>query len=395
MSIPVKNTTSVAIEEESTEGTYVTPAAATSFVQTLADGFEFKKSKELIEREVFSGSIGSIVPRTGIRSVSGSIPVEARAFSTAGSAPEYNSLIKAALGSRRQAGTTTTTKSSGNTGSVLQIEDADISKFAVGDIVKVKQSGAYHVSPITAVVTTGGSATITLLVSKSSGSFSNSVVIEKFTTYYGAESGHPTLSISKYIDSAIRDYAVGCRVDKMSLANFATGKVPSFTFGFQGLNFNTSVTAPSYTPSYDTALPPLILEAGAYMDGTSITLNEVAFTLENSLGFATSVASTNGKTASRVTKRKITGTINPYQDTTSVANYTKFVNNTQFSLFAYAKVDSSTAGEFQNVIAFYMPNCLITELGESDADGLLQDAISFQASRGTAGTTNELYVGII
>jgi hypothetical protein len=181
----------------------------------------------------------------------------------------------------------------------------------------------------------------------------------------------------------------------MSLANFATGKVPSFTFGFQGLNFDTSLTAPSYTPSYDTALPPLVLEAGAYMDGTAITLNEIAFTLENSLGFATSVASTNGKTASRVTKRKITGTINPYQDTTSIANYTKFINNTQFSLFAYAKVDSATAGEFQNVIAFYMPNCIITELGESDADGLLQDAISFQASRGSAGTTNELYVGII
>jgi hypothetical protein len=395
MSIVVRNTTSVAIEEEVSEGTYVTPAGATSFCQVLASGFEMKPSKELLERNVFAGTIGKVTPRTGTRSVSGTVPTECRAFSTEGSAPEFNSLIKSALGTRRQNTTTVTTKSSGNTASVLQIEDTDISKFNIGDIILVKQSGAYHVSPITAKTTGTGTATITMLVPHPSGDCTDSVTIGKFTTYLGAESGHPTLSISQYKDSLIRDYAVGCRVNKMTLADFATGKTPTLNFGFDGLDFNRSETAPSYSPSYDTALPPLVLDAKAYMNATALTINELSISLENTVSFATAISAANGKISSRVTERKVSGTINPYQENDNTDNYDKFLAGTEFSLFAYAKNDTSTSGQFQNIVAFYLPKCTITEMADSDADGLVQDSLSFIASRGTAGTTNELYVCFI
>ncbi len=391
MAIVVRNTTSIAVEEEVTEGTYVTPSAATSFVQVLDSGLEIKPSKELLERNVFSGTIGKVTPRTGMKSVSGTIPTECRAFSTAGSAPEFNSLMKSAFGTRRQNTTVVTTKASGNTATILQIEDADISKFNIGDIILVKQTGAYHVSPITAKSTGAGTATVTMLVAHPSGDCTDSVTIEKFTTYLMAESGHPTLSVSKYMDSLVREYATGCRVNKFQLSNFATGKIPTLSFGFDGLDFSRSLTAPSYTPSYDSALPPIVLDGRAYQDGSAIVINEISISVENTVGFSTSIAAANGKVASRVTSRKITGTINPYQQTDSIANYTKFNANTEFSLFAYAKNDTSTAGEFGNIVALYMPKCLITELGSADADGLVQESISFAASRGTAGTTNELY----
>lgn len=389
--IAVTNTTSVAIEEESTEGVYVTPASAASYVQTLSDGLEMKPTKELLERNVFSGTIGKVTPRTGQSSVSGAIPTECRALSTEGGAPEYNSLLKSAFGNRRQNTTNVTTKASGNTGSVLQIEDADISKFNVGDIVLIKQSGAYHVSPIVSKTSGAGTASLTLLVAKPSGSFSNSVVISKFTTYTVAESGHPTLSITKFIDSAIKETAMGCRVNKFALQNFSTGKIPTLNFGFDGLTFNRELDTPAYSPSYDSALPPIVLDGRAYMNGSEIVINELAFSLENTTGFSTSIASANGKVSSRVTERKITGTFNPYQEVDDVSNYTKFVANTEFSLFAYAKNDTSTSGEFKNVVAVYMPNCLITELGQADADGLVQENITFQASRGSSGTSNEIY----
>lgn len=395
MAIVVKNTTSVAVEEEVTEGTFVTPSAATSFVQVLDSGLEMKPSKELLERNVFTGTIGKVTPRTGTRSVSGAIPTECRAFSTEGTAPEFNSLMKSAFGTRRQNTTTVTTKASGNTASILQIEDADISKFNIGDIILVKQSGAYHVSPITAKSSGSGTATITMLVAHPSGDCADSVTIGKFTTYLPAESGHPTLSITKYMDSAVQEYAVGCRVNKLELANFSTGKIPTLNFGFDGTDFDRSLTAPSYTPSYDSALPPIVLNAHAYQDGTEITLNELSVSVENTIGFATAFKQVNGKIGSRVTGRKISGTMNPYQLTDSIANYTKFLNNTEFSLFAYAKNDTSVAGEFENIVAVYMPKCLITELAEADADGLVQESISFAASRGTAGTTNELFFSFI
>lgn len=395
MAIAVTQNTSIAIEEEVTEGTYVTPASATSFLQTLASGLEIKPSKELLERNIFAGTIGTVTPRTGIKSVSGTIPVEARAFSVEGSAPEYNSLMKSAFGTRRQNTTTVTSKATGNTASVVQIEDADISKFNIGDIVLVKKPGAFHVSPITAKSTGVGTATITLLVAHPSGSISASCPVGKFTTYTVAESGHPTLSITKYIDEAIKEMAIGCRVNKVGLSNFATGKIPELQFGFDGLNFDRSIAAPAFTASYDTALPPIVLDAKAYQDGVALTVNELSFSMENTVGFTTSISAANGKTASRNVKRKITGTLDPYQDTASIANYTKFLNNTEFSLFAYAKNDSGVTGEFQNIIAVYLPKCLITELTQADASGLVQEKVSFTASRGTAGTTNEIYISII
>lgn len=396
MSIAIKTNTIVAIEEESTEGTYVTPSGAGSFLQVLKDGFEVKPTKDLVERNVFSGTIGKITPRTSGRNVTGTIPVEARAHSTAGHAPEFNSLMKAALGTRRQLTSTVTTKSSGNTATVLQIQDADIAGFNVGDIILVKMSGAYHVSPITAVDSSSGTANITLLVAHPSGDIDDSVVIEKFTTYLGAETGHPTLSVSKYVDSAVRETAVGCRVNSLSIEGWTTKQLPSFKFGFEGLDFTRSLTAPSYTPSYDSALPPILINAAIYQDGTALTtVNELKVDISNTLGFATAFTSSSGKISSRIVERSITGSFNPYKPTDSIANYTKFLNNTEFSLFAYCKNDSSTSGQFSNIVALYMPKCIITSLDEADADGLLQDSINFTASRGSTGSTNEIYISFI
>jgi hypothetical protein len=161
------------------------------------------------------------------------------------------------------------------------------------------------------------------------------------------------------------------------------------------LNFDASLTSIPHTPSYQSSLPPIVLDARAYMDGTAIDVQEVSFTLENTLGFQSSIAAENGRISGRATDRAITGTLNPYKQDDSVANFTKYKQNTAFSLFGYAKVPTSTAGEFGQVVAFYMPNCIITEIAEADQDGLLQETITFSANRGSSGTTDELYICFI
>lgn len=395
MSDTVKTKIKLGIMEESTEGTYLAPASASDFISPLADGLEISPAKELLTRNNLNNSIGKVTPRTGTKSVSGSIPVEAKAKGTAGGAPQYAPLLRSALGASRQNTTVITTKSSGNTATVLQIEDADISKLAVGDIILVKQSGAYHVTPITAKSTGTGTATATVLVAHPSGDFSDSVTIEKFSTYYTANSGHPTLSISKYVEDAVLEYAAGVRVKNLSLNNFSTGQLSDFKCQFEGLSFGRSLTAPPYTPTYDSALPPIVLSAYVYMDGTAVAVNELSFAVDNSLGFKTSTASSNGKIASRITSRSVTGSFNPYKQDDSISNFTKFNNNTEFSMFAYMGNPTATAGEFDGVVGFYLPKCIITDLAESDKDGLLQEAITFQASRGSDGASEELYIGII
>lgn len=392
-----KNTSIIGIMEESTENTYVAPSSASDYIQPLADGFEMSPSKEQIQRNILTNNIGVVTPRVGQKSVEASLPVEFRASGTEGAAGDHDLLLHGLLGNRRQISTTTTTKSSGNTGSVLQIEDADISKFTVGDIIVIKESGDHHPCAITAKSTGTGTATITVSPAKASGSFSNSVVISKSTVYYPANSGHKSLSLSYYWANEILEKAIGCKVTSMSLDNFSTGQIASMNFALQGLNFDEANGSAAHTPSYDSGLPPLILQACLFQDGVELTINQFGLSVNNTLGFLTSTCSENGKISSRITKREVSGTINPYKDDSSVAQFTKFNTQDEFSLFISAYNPSSTSGEIEmgSCVGIYLPNCIFTEKKVADLDGILVDELAFAATRGTAGTSDEIFIGLI
>lgn len=394
MALTVKKNTAVAITIESVEGVYQAPASAADFVQVLADGFELTQSKDVIERNVFTGSIGKTSPRTGAFQSAGTAPVEMRANSVEGSAPESDKLLRSALGARRQISSTTTT-GTGNTGSELQIDDLDIGKFNIGDIILIKQAGAFHVSPIIAIDDSIGTANITLLVAKPTGSFSDGVVIAKSSVYTVADAGHPSLSISKYIEGAVLEACIGAKATGMSIENFSTGQIPTMSFGVEGLNFDRSLTPIPFTPAYDSGLPPIMLDGRVYQDGVALCINELTLSLENTLGFVTCINAENGRVSSRATDRTISGTFNPYKQDDDISNFTKYKNNTPFTLFAYGKINSTTPGEFSGIVAVYMPNCLITELGEADQDGILQETISFSSDRGATGDIPELYMAFI
>lgn len=388
MSDVVKKNQAWAVVIEDTEGVYKAPTAGSDFVQTLTEGSEMSRSKQLLERNVFTDSIGQTAPRTGMFEVSGALAVEAKSAQVEGEEPQCDALMRSALGARRQLAAPVTT-GAGNTSSVLNITDANLS-FAVGDIVLVKEADNFHVSPVSAV----SSSSITLLI-PASGAFSDAVVVAKHTTYVCADSGHPSLSVSRYLEGAILQAGIGCKVSSLALENFSTGAIPTFKMGFEGLTFDSSLTAIPATPAYDSNLPPIMLAGKVYMDGSEIDVNELSFSLENTLGFKTSIAAENGKVSSRATERTITGSFNPYMRDDSLANFNKFKNNTPFSIFAYAKLPTETDGEFGGIVAVYMPNCLITELSESDNDGLMQDNITFSANRGVAGDKPEIYITFI
>lgn len=398
MAIAVRDNTSWAVEVESVEGTYVAPQAATSYVQTLEDGSEFSPGKELLERAVFNGSIGKTTPRTGIRTASVTIPVEMKAAATEGAAPEYDALMRSALGSFRTR-TASTLDNSDTTGpldhttTVMYLADTDANKYAVGDIITVKSAGAFHTSPVSAVDNTPGQVSVTMLVPKAAAP-ANGDEIAAVRTYVTANSGHPSLSVSKYIEAARLEQASGCKVTSMSLDNFTTGQLASWNFSLEGLDWDSSLTARPQVPVYSTALPPIILSACVYQDGVKIPVNELSISLENELGFATSTCNPNGRFSSRPTARTITGSLTPYKNDDDVANFTKFKANTEFSLSATAYIPSATAGEYGQVVSIYMPQCIITEIAEQDQDGLLQEALTFQATRGNDATSEELFISV-
>lgn len=390
MGLTVKKNTAVGIREESSEGTFASAASASDYVQILTDGFELSQTKEVIERNIFTGSLGKTSPRTGMFTVSGTVPTEMRASATAGNAPEISLLLESALGEKETINEVTT-KSSGNTGSLLAVPTAGYAAYEIGDIIMIKESGGYHVTPIS---NKSSGEFLHLLIPKESGSFSNSVVIEKSTQFRVADSGHPAFSLSKWIEGKVLEKAIGCKVTSLAIENFATGQIPTMNFGFEGLNFDRVLDTIPVTPSYQNSLPPILLDGRVYLDTTAIDINELSINLENTLGFQTSIAAENGRISSRVTERVITGSFNPYKQDNSIANFTKYKDNTAFKLFAYGKVPLSN-GAMKHVVAVYLRNCLITEMGEADQDGLLQDSISFSADRGVNGTTPEIVIAFI
>lgn len=386
----------IGLEEESTEGTYVAPSANTSYTSVLPN-FSMNPIKDLLVRDIITGSKALATPRIGKRSVEASLEVEFRASGTEGGEPDFHSLLHAALGGESSVAAQNTTKATGNTGTVLQIEDADIGDYSVGDIIVVLESGAHDMNVITAVDSTGGAANITVSPGKSSGSYSNSVVISKTKMYFGADTGHPTLSLSYYWGNEIRQAGLGMRVNSMSLNNFLTGQTASWGFNLEGMDFTEVDGAAPHTPSYDDETPPILLNACVYQDGTSIDIQNFNMTVTNTNGFLESPCSSSGRLAGNMVRREITGSFNVYKDDTSVSQFTNFEDNTTFSLFITAYNPSSTTGEIDlgSAVGIYLPSCIITAKPVEDVDGVLVDAISFQATGGTTGDSIDIYVGLI
>lgn len=393
----IKPNTIIGLEEEVTEGTYVAPSGATSFIQPLKDGFDITPSRELIDRDLLDASPGKVTPRLGTKSAAGALPVEWRGSGVEGGATDFDSLLKGALGASRVIATQSTTKA-GNSSTVLQIEDADIGKYSVGDIVVVLESGAHDARPISSITTGAGTATITFPFALDAGAPADNVVISQSQMYLTAATGHPSLSATYFWANEISQALVGAKVTSMALENFTTGQVGSLNFGLESLTYRdeTDEAAP-FTPVFDDEVPPIILNACVFRAGVQVDVNTLSLSLSNTLGFLTSTCSPNGRVSSRVTDREITGTLNPYKDDTTTTFFDDWTAGTEVSIFAFAFNSSAVTGEFDlgSVVAIWIPQAFTTEFKTGDVEDILVDELTFRATRGADGNSEELFMGFI
>lgn len=378
-----KNTATVYVTEEVTEGTAVAPSAG-DFV-SINDAFEINGEKELVERNNLSSSLIKELPRTGIKTATVSLPVEAKANVVEGVAPEAGSLFKAALGGSRSNTNSVTTITTTN---VSVIPVSSVANLAAGDFVMIKDSnitGGYHISPLSAVALNGTNDDTMTLVVDSPTAPTNGSSLAKFTTYYTANSGHPSLTVSTYLEDALELQAAGCRVSSLSMSGFETGQIANFEFSMTGMGYSETVSASGLTPTRDAATPPLVLSACVYKNGVAIPVNSFAFTVANTLERITSTCSANGILAHKVTQTVITGSFDPYMDTTSVALFDEFNDGDEVSLVAVLKNPGASAGVFKEAIGVYIPRCIITSANHTDSNGLMKYSIEFSAGVPTSG----------
>lgn len=369
MGYTIKNNTKYFVKKETTEGVYAAPASGSEVIQVMEDGSEMNLTIEQLEQKVLGQGLAAKANRNGMHSVSGSLNSYLRASQTEGSVPEIDVLLESLFGSKRAS--SEITSGSGHTTSVINVSST--ANLKVGDIVVIKEAGGHHSSPIKAVVE---NTYIELLVPMDAAP-ADSVKIAAFTTYVPANSGHQSFSVSKYIEDAIVERGIGCKATTLSVENFTANQIANFNCGFEGLDMESEVEAPAYTPVFQTSESPIIVKSCIFQDGNKIEINEFSLSIENTLSFLTNTCV--GRSGSRVTARSVTGSINPFKQNDSVSDFDKFNAGETFSLFVQTKNPTAVEGEFKEWVNFYLPKCKITEMAESDLDGVLQNNLSFQA----------------
>ena len=392
-----KLNTQVAVTEEVTEGTYVAPSGATEFIQPSEDFAGFSPTKELVERNILRSNLAQISPRAGTQRSEGSLAVEYRASGLEGEKTDFDFLLENALGSSRQTTTQTTTKT-GHTATQLEIEDADIGDFAIGDGIIVLQTGSHEHRIVTAVDPSGGAANITVSPPMS-GAPSDNVLIAKFVTYFGATSGSAakSLSLTAYLgNGGVSQRVAGAKVSALSIDNFNTGQIAAFNFSVNGLSFVEVLENSPFTPSFDSGVPPLILSACIFQDGVLIDVNNFSLSLTNTLSERLTTCDPNGLTGLTLTEREISGTIDPYKSDANIDNFNNFNANTPYALIILAATPSAVAGELKlgSALSIFLPNCLTTEFTPQDLNNIVQDAISFAATGGDSGSDVDIFISM-
>jgi hypothetical protein len=383
----VKNESSLAVKVEVTEGVYVAPTGAADFIEVVSDGVEVSLSRETIERNNLSSTIEAAAPRVGLKTVSGTVPLELKAAGVEGNAPPADPLLRSLLGGKRQLGTPVVSKASGHTSTTIEIEDADIADFVVNGVYLFKLATGWEVRPVTEIDDTASAANITVPFAFEGGAPSGAVTIAKMTQYYFNE-GAPTLSLSYYDGGEIETQATGMRVVSGSLENWSTGQMGQWTFNLEGLDLNKDVATPAFTPDFSAdALPPVMLGACFYINGIETQYNEFSLSIENTKTDIASACSEDGKVGSRFTEFRVTGSINPYMEDDDVNRFDSFNLNSNLSLFGFAKNQTSTPGQDNNWCVIWIPNAKVTELPTGDVDGIMTDNISFQAFKNLGNDT--------
>lgn len=388
----ITNESTVALVAEVTEGTYVAPSSGTDYVEVLAEGLELNKTREELSRNTLGGTVESEASRVGIAEAQGSIPVEYKASATEGDAPQsLDVLLRSLLGGKRQI-TLDQTSDTGHTSTVINF--ADTSAFSVGDIVLVKESGAFECRPISAIVT---DTSIEFPFALDNGAPSDSVVIAQVTNYYHDTTNAITFSAEHNLGSqAIKQKVNGLRAVSGSIENFNVGQLPTMSFGVQGLNIDREDADASFSADFTAdALPPVVLESCVWLNGTKMSYTELAVNIENTVSYIQDACDVDGRIGSRITEQVTTASFNPYLDDSDLTKtWDKFNDNDDVSMFYYSFNPTSTDGEFGEVVAGWLPQGKITASPVADNDGIVSEAVEVKAHKSGAGS-NSVFLAFI
>lgn len=228
--IQVRSTVCAVVIED-TEGTLKAPTAATNYIK-LQSGFSMVPQIENVENLELSGTLGR---SKGI--LGGEDPVFTashylRGSGTAATAPNYGNLIYSSLGATDTESTEYDTVSGSSVSGVV-VDSGEGASYRKGQALLVKHSAfAWELMPVESISTDTLTPAFDLANAPTTG-----INLGRATTYYPAETGHPTLSIWNYLgETGGRQALAGGRTTSWSVEATA-GQLININYTVEGIWF--------------------------------------------------------------------------------------------------------------------------------------------------------------
>lgn len=375
MSDAIKDSTLLGVKKETTEGVWAEPASG-DYIECNGDGSKIERTRDTKDRSLISGDRFVNDFRLGLTNGQASIPVEFKAGSAVGTAPEYQPFLES-FGFKNQGLAAQVTSTADHTTTKIYISSGDVSKFKVNDPIKLLIAGGHNYNIVKSI---GNDGADYLELSFALGAApADGVVLEKSQVLKLDATQNVTLSISELLEGGhIQNQLLGGRTQKIDVSNFTTGEFAAWLFTVIGLNAKekNNVSPLSITPAYDSSLPPLIAGACAKINGTVTEIDNFECSYEQTVAFKTSFCAENGKLSSRGTgKYKVTGKFSPYQAQDVIGIQ---LDETVFDLFVYAYNPASVDGESKEAIVLYFPACKATAVAKADKDGFITREVTWQ-----------------
>lgn len=220
-----------AIKEETTEGTPVTPSAATDFIP-VQEGASVTPSFDELENNEFAGTIGIRKNVLGLENPTASMDMYFKPSGSEGAEPNWGILLEALLGDKTVNATEYDTVA-GSTTSEIEVDTDEGENFYRGQALLVKDAtNGYAIRNVNTI------STDTLnLAQELSDAPADGINLGKAITYLPADSGHPTVTFWNYVANggAIQMMAGG-RPVSLDISADAAQQI-SGSFSMEGVKF--------------------------------------------------------------------------------------------------------------------------------------------------------------
>lgn len=227
-----------AFKEETTEGTLIAPVAA-DFVPGR-DGFSFTGELETIDSDELVNDIGASKSYAAKEIPKGSFPMYLRHSGTEGTAPQYDIIIKSAMGTQTDNATEYSTNGTSTAGTSaarasLEMGSGQEDNFVEGQAVLIKDgANGYAIRNVNDVDSAGDQLNLNFNLSAAP---ATATALGKANHFSPAAQDHPTFSAYHYGASSGSDFKqaiAGCRTTSLNF-DFPANGFAEMSAEFEGI----------------------------------------------------------------------------------------------------------------------------------------------------------------